>query len=279
MYSGLYLLGAISSLGKTTFAHQIAEQIAMSGKNVLYFSLEQTKIELISKSIERIIYKKDNNTNISSLDIRKNFINDKVLDARKQYVKNNMRNLSIIDTNLKLSDIIKYIDDFIKNNEDIRPVIMVDYLQIIENDTSSKQNIRDLIDSTIIEFKKLSKKYNIVILIISSLNRSNYHLPIDFESFKESGCIEYTADVVWGLQLKIVTDNIFMDNKSSIAYKRSMLTNAKTKLPREIELVCLKNRFGISNYTLDFLYYPQYDLFIGNKIKDKHIKNCKPNIV
>ena len=24
--------------------------------------------------------------------------------------------------------------------------------------------------------------------------------PVDFESFKESGGIEYTADVVWGLQ-------------------------------------------------------------------------------
>ena len=45
-YPGLYLLGAISSLGKTTNAHQMGDQIAASGESVLYFSLEQNRFEL-----------------------------------------------------------------------------------------------------------------------------------------------------------------------------------------------------------------------------------------
>ena len=46
LYPGLYVLGAISSLGKTTFAHQMADQIARAGHPVIFFSLEQNTLEL-----------------------------------------------------------------------------------------------------------------------------------------------------------------------------------------------------------------------------------------
>lgn len=36
LYPGLYVLGAISSLGKTTFLHQMGDQIAADGTPVLY---------------------------------------------------------------------------------------------------------------------------------------------------------------------------------------------------------------------------------------------------
>ena len=49
----LIVLGAISSLGKTTFALQIADQIAAQKKDVLIFSLEMSKNELNAKSISR----------------------------------------------------------------------------------------------------------------------------------------------------------------------------------------------------------------------------------
>ena len=32
-------------------------------------------------------------------------------------------------------------------------------------------------------------------------------------------------------------------------------------MPRDIELVCLKNRYGKSRYAAQFTYYPQYDFF------------------
>ena len=41
LYPGLYVLGAITSLGKTTFVHQMADQMAKAGHPVLFFSLEQ----------------------------------------------------------------------------------------------------------------------------------------------------------------------------------------------------------------------------------------------
>ena len=39
LYPGLYVIGAISSLGKTTLIHQMSDQIAESGNHVLFFSL------------------------------------------------------------------------------------------------------------------------------------------------------------------------------------------------------------------------------------------------
>ena len=54
LYPGLYVLGAISSLGKTTFACQLADQLAKAGEHVLYFSLEQSKFELVTKGLSRL---------------------------------------------------------------------------------------------------------------------------------------------------------------------------------------------------------------------------------
>ena len=85
-------------------------------------------------------------------------------------------------------------------------------------------------------------------------------LPIDFESFKESGSIEYSADVVWGLQLQILNDPVFVQTKGTAA-KRKLFASAKAESPRKIELACLKNRYGIATYNCGFLYYPQFDLF------------------
>ena len=53
LYSGLYCIGSVSSLGKTTFCLQIADSVALNGKDVLIFSLEMSKYELIAKSISR----------------------------------------------------------------------------------------------------------------------------------------------------------------------------------------------------------------------------------
>jgi len=56
LYEGLYIIGAISSLGKTTFITQAADQIAKAGYDVLIFSMEMARAELMAKSISRETY-------------------------------------------------------------------------------------------------------------------------------------------------------------------------------------------------------------------------------
>jgi len=53
LFEGLIILGAISSLGKTSLVLQIVDQIAKQGHDVLFISLEMAQSELISKSVSR----------------------------------------------------------------------------------------------------------------------------------------------------------------------------------------------------------------------------------
>lgn len=49
LYSGLYVMGALSSLGKTTLALQIADSIAKAGTDVFFYSLEMAAEEITAK--------------------------------------------------------------------------------------------------------------------------------------------------------------------------------------------------------------------------------------
>lgn len=263
LYPGLYVIGAISSLGKTTFTHQLGEQLAAAGDHVLYFSLEQTRLEMVSKGISRRTaqrtYKDVFDGAVSAIDIRRGNITDSVRAAAKEYAKD-VETESLIECSFDttIDSITSYVLGYIKAN-DAKPVVIVDYLQIIRP-ADPRQTTKDAVDGHVRALKKLQTENDLVVIVISSLNRQNYLTPVDFESFKESGGIEYTADVIWGLQLAIMNSDLF-DKKDKLKEKREKVKAAKLEVPRKIELVCLKNRYGKSSYSCGFNYYPQYDLF------------------
>lgn len=265
VYPGLYAVGGISSVGKTTFIYQMADQMAAAGQHVLFFSMEQSRLEMVSKSIARTTAQADINTAVSSIAIRTGTLTPVVLDAADRYSQTVDGRLSVIEGNFNctVSFIGEYTRKYIENNG-VKPVIFVDYLQVLrpEKDPETGRKPTDtkqVVDYNITQLKRMSRALDIPVFVISSLNRSNYLTPVDFESFKESGGIEYTADVVWGLQLDIMNDPIF-DKEKCVKEKREKVRDAKAAMPREIELVCLKNRYGRS-YNVHFRYYPQYDLF------------------
>lgn len=264
LYPGLYVIGAISSLGKTTFTHQLGDQLAAAGDHVLYFSLEQTRLEMVSKGISRRTaqnsYKDGFSGAVSAIDIRRGSITEAVRQAAKEYAKD-AENESVVECSFDttIDTIVGYVTGYIKAN-DAKPVVIVDYLQIIRP-TDPRQTTKDAVDGHVRALKKLQTENDLVVIVISSLNRQNYLTPVDFESFKESGGIEYTADVIWGLQLAIMNGDLF-DKKDKLKEKREKVKAAKLEVPRKIELVCLKNRYGRSSYSCGFNYYPQFDLFV-----------------
>ncbi|WHY88206.1 DnaB-like helicase C-terminal domain-containing protein [Neobacillus novalis] len=213
LYPGLYVIGGISSVGKTTFTHQLCDQIAEQGGHVIYFSLEQSRLEMVSKSIARTTAKINLDDAVSSVFIRSGGSSIIVKDAIKKYRKT-AENVNIIEGNFNtdVKTIREYVDAYRKANKE-NPVVVVDYLQImpaIDERMSDKQRI----DTNVTELKRMSRDFSLTVFVISSLNRGNYLSPIDFESFKESGGIEYTADVVWGLQLEAINDPVFYKEKS-----------------------------------------------------------------
>ena len=112
------------------------------------------------------------------------------------------------------------------------------------------------IDDSVRKLKKFQRDTNTTFIVISSFNRTNYSHSVSFESFKESGNIEYTADVVWALQLNVLNSI----NPSNIADTRKRIDEAKKQQPRQIQLKCLKNRQG-TNYNCFFNYFSAHDYF------------------
>ena len=96
LYEGLYVIGAITSLGKTTLALQIADQIADSGQDVLIFSLEMARTELMSKSISRLTLLDCLDNNLDT----KNAKTNRGITAGARWQHYNDKELEIIERNI-----------------------------------------------------------------------------------------------------------------------------------------------------------------------------------
>ena len=272
LYEGLYGIGAISSLGKTTFALQIADQIAAAGNDVLIFSLEMSRNEMIAKSLSRLTAKItiDNHGDIRNAKTTRGIMTGKryagynqtekqlINAAVQEYAKIagdtlNPR-ISIIEAmgTVGADQVKEQVEKYIKHTGK-KPVVIIDYLQILapHNEKSTdKQNT----DYAILNLKRLSRDHKIPVIVISSFNRENYSVKVAMQAFKESGAIEYSTDVLIGLQLKGTGESGFD------------VDEAKAKHPREIEAVILKNRNGVTGKKISYNYYTMFNYFSEGEI-------------
>ena len=267
---GLYVIGATPAAGKTTFCWQLLEQLAENGEDCIYCSYEMSDIELFTKTAARRLFLRDKQTTLTAADIRRGSWSAQ-LDYIISEVANSKTNLQV----LELQD--ESIDELLIRLKPLcfdkqkAPVICLDYLQIVP---SSKESTKLGVDDSVRKLKKFQRDTNTTFIVISSFNRDNYTKPVSFESFKESGNIEYTADVVWALQLYVLNSI----NPSNIADSRKKIDEAKKKQPRQIQLKCLKNRQG-TNYDCFFNYFSAHDCFTPcenfNEISNEHNEQQK----
>lgn len=260
LYEGLVTIGAESSLGKTTLALQMADQIAQQGNDVLFFSLEMSKMELITKSISRHTLIESANKDIrlaktvrqiTNPDIYSKYTNqdqeilEKAINNYEKYANHLYYTEGV--GNITTSKIRQQIEKHI-NLTGNRPIVFVDYLQIITPESKYSTD-KQAIDQTILELKRISRDYKVILIVISSFNRASYGKEITLSAFKESGSVEYSSDLLLGLQL------------SEVSSKNFDIEQAKKQIPRKVELVILKNRNGITNEKVKFRYYQPYNLF------------------
>lgn len=262
LYEGLYIVGAISSLGKTTLVTQIADQVAKQGHDVLIFSLEMARSELMAKSISR-------HTVIEVLDKGGDMKNAKTVrgitagvryanynDTEKELIKNAVtaysdyaKHIYITEGvgDLGVNQIRATVEKHTRYTGNT-PLVIVDYLQILapaNERATDKQNT----DKAVMELKRISRDFKTPVIGISSFNRDNYNNAVSMQAFKESGAIEYSSDILIGLQLK------------GAGTKDFDVTEAKSKNPREIELVILKNRNGKTGTKIPLEFYPLFNYF------------------
>ena len=252
LYEGLIVLGAIPSLGKTTFALQMALQMAEAGNHVYFYSLEQSARELTIKllsnkmskpiaDIRRIAWSFCKNQNISEQDY-----NEFVKASDSLHKLNNFR---IIERCRSAEAIAKDVQRrYYRTGE--QAMIIIDYLQILET-PGARLTDKQAVDQNITALKRLSADFHVPVMAISNLNRENYDKDITMKAFKESGGIEYSTDVLLGMQFTAM-----QENKDNID-----LDQLKAANPRKVQIKILKNRNGQAGGRINFDYNAMLNQF------------------
>ena len=277
LYEGLYILGAISSLGKTTLALQLADNLAKQGQDVLIFSLEMAKHELMAKSISRLSFLLDENK------MKRNAKTTRGITAGARYKNYSDAEKALINKSLAVykdyaSHIyihegignigVEKIKEVVQKHISItgnKPVVLIDYLQILapfDMRASDKQNT----DKAVLELKRLSRDNKLTVFAISSFNRESYKADggankgkVSMTDYKESGALEYSADVLLGLEFIGAGSKDYSEKKE------------KQRDPRQIRLVILKNRNGKAWESCEYKYFPLFNYFEEDKGQFKSV--------
>lgn len=251
LFPGLYVLGAPSSLGKTTLLLQMADEIAASGRDVLFFSLEMSRWELLAKSLCRTAAPQ---TALCARQLLRGEIPSSQLKRLLEVYNRRSGERIFISAEQEGLTPEALREKALRHRAQRgrSPVVVVDYLQILapsDARSSDKQNV----DRAVVALKALSRELEIPVLVASSFNRDAYAKEVSMEAFKESGAVEYAADVLLALQMSAAGEKDFDLNREKMAD------------PRRVDIVLLKNRSGVPYGKVPLLYYSAENRFIAAK--------------
>ncbi len=264
LYPGLMAIGGGASVGKTTFAINLVDNLLEQGETVLYFALEQEPVELSTKLIAKNLREKWPGDALSNKRIKDGETNDKLEELLQNWPVKYKR-FKVVRCNFSFTSdgIKKYVENYIRNNG-VKPVVVIDYLQLLSTPNTVRGDTRALLDYNIKQLKTLQVENELLVIMISNLNRSSYQDPISYDSFKESGLIEFTCDYMLGLQLAVLSSPEYKEagGDKRKADRQALLKNAQEQNPKLVQLVVLKNRNGKQRLSAYFKYNMAFDLFI-----------------
>lgn len=275
---GLTVLGATPSAGKTTLAVQIADNIVCAGHDVLFVTLEMEPREIFAKAVSRRTYINSNGKwGISAENLDDDTFLYNMSSEVYQYsvdcaaqAERELANFFQISPDDKscgkcgwtVSAIEKYVlDEWIKQNKPA-PVIIIDYLQEIPQEDPKMQSF-DAISENAAELKLFGKRYEVPVILISSIKRDYYKEELEIASFKGSGNIEYHSDCILALQY------------AAVHSKNFNYVDERAKTPRKMELLLLKARRGNGSARILLDYYSAYDYFCDVQEDEKNSGKTK----
>ena len=240
--AGLTILGATSSTGKTTLCVQVAEHAAIAGRPVLYVTVEQGALELAAKQLARALYELEG-ARVGTrelLDERERAgwheAQEDALDAACGELERSLggRLRYMVPSGQPSVSDIREAASLLADAHGAAPLVIVDYLQLLAP-ANERQTEKQAVDCNVMALRQMSRDLKTPVLLISSLNRASYCGEVSMEAFKESGAIEYAADVLLGLQPAGIGHED--DARQALAKHKSMTI-------RQCELAVLKNRNG-----------------------------------
>lgn len=244
----LIILAARPGVGKTAFALNVAENVAIHNPTtVAIFSLEMGAEQLAS----RLLCAKGN---VDANHLRTGNLNEEewqnLIVAMGILSKTS---IYIDDTpGIKMAEIRAQCRRLAKETGNLGLVI-VDYLQLIEG--SGQENRQQEVSTISRQLKKLAKELHVPVIALSQLSRGveqrQDKRPV-LSDIRESGSIEQDADVVAFLYREDYYNNEASDNEE--------LANDQDQNVGEVEVIIGKNRSGPRG-TVKLLFVKSYNKF------------------
>ena len=211
--SDLIILAARPSVGKTSFALDIARNVAVKSKRpVGIFSLEMSKEQLVDRMICA-------EANVDLWKMRTGRLSDRPGDDDFPRIGHALGVLSdapifIDDTaNVNIMEIRTKVRRLQKEHGQLG-LIVVDYLQLMESQTKIENRVQEIAGITR-SLKGLAREMNVPVLALSQLSRavelSKPAIP-KLAHLRESGSIEQDADVVMFIYRKASDRNFRVED-------------------------------------------------------------------
>ena len=224
------IIGARSSVGKTTLALNMAYYAAQKGKvPVAIFELEMTGVSLAKRMLSM-------NSNVPLYKIETNSLS-KEEKAKVYYAHSEIEALPIyIDegTNNTLMDIETKTRQLLDKYPDLG-LVVVDHLSIVKIVGGKKTDTRtDEMRRVSQALHSMAKELNVAVLAVAQLNRDSVKGDVrrpKMSDIKESGAIEQDADVII-----LLYDELYENNK--------IKEEDRTKEVRHVEAIVAKQRNG-----------------------------------
>jgi len=236
--SDLTIVAARPSLGKTSLALTIADNVCKAGGSVLLFSLEMSKDQLCKRflsGIGQVDGKKFRTGNLNKTDWLA--ITGAAGDMSEYKLLIND------DSDINLRGIRSGVMNAVSRGP--LDLVIVDYLQLINSDDRRKnQNREQEIAGMSRGLKRIAKKFDVPVMTLCQLNRGcelrTNKRPM-LSDLRESGAIEQDAD------------NVFM-------IYRDVVYNEKTDDPTKAEIIIRKQRNGPCR-TIFTRFIEEYSVF------------------
>lgn len=228
--------------GKSSMVGQIAWNLALMGKRVIYLSIEMSREEIVERYLCSYC-------EINSDDLRKGVLpsdfDEKVERFRIIWESMNMR---IINYGRDLAQLRQVFEMF----KDVPDVLVIDHIQRISG--TGFQERRDAITEYMNTLEGISQTYNMAVLVASQLNRDTKKQKDSrptIENLKESGSLEETGATVlmlhWPGKDAEATDPGKWDFRVIIGKQRSGPSGIE--IPLEYQAYFYRFRWPESNAT------------------------------
>lgn len=237
----LITVGARTGIGKSVFAINNAMAALQQGKSVLFFSLEMTEREVISRmvsSLSMVPIHKIEKAEVLTEDEQARV--NEALEFIAQSKLNIDSNPHVTIESLKRNSIKQ------AQSEEGLDFIIIDYLQLIEN--GGKKNRQEAVSEVSRSVKILAKTLNVPVMVLVQVNRERREeegdQPPKLHDIRESGAIAQDSNVV-------------------ILIHRNMEQDAESIDPKAM-FILAKNRQGESNKYLSVRTRLECSLFIDD---------------